>query len=631
MLPKICVSIAEKSVPPDVDFAEIRLDMMDVTVEDVADIFAAPIPLIATCRPEKYDDDTRKELLITAIRHGAKFVDIEVDAEEQYRNDIIAAAKKYGTTVIISFHDEEKTPTQKTLEDIVSQCFECGADIANVACNISSRDDSEILLSLMKDDKKIISVAMGEQALSSRAEALRRGSLFTYAALAPGKETAPGQPDIKTLQRYMTKCFAVVGNPVFHSISPTIFDAAFKENNHNATYTRITADDVIDIIALVKRHDIAGFNVTSPFKEAIIPYLDELDDTAQYVGAVNTVVVKDKKLIGYNTDIKGVTETLKSHKISPKKAVVLGGGGAAAAAAYAMTTTAEDTVVINRTPYKAQKIAQKFGCRTAPLENIAEELRNADILISCITAQHNPIPPSALHKDLVVFDANYKTSPLATIARQQGCTTIDGIQWLINQAIPTCELFLDGKAPRQAMEKALSKKDNKKHVAIIGFMGAGKTTIAQELAKMMKIIAIDVDDIIEKETAKTIAKIFSEEGEKSFREKEKLQLEKVCSQKQPHIISCGGGIILDENNSELLKKHCITIFLSASQETIKERIKNDTSRPLYNEKTAGNILVARNKYYTTTADIVIMTDNKTPQQVAAHAFDEINTSLIHRW
>jgi|WetSurMetagenome_2_1015567.scaffolds.fasta_scaffold59834_2 3-dehydroquinate dehydratase-1 len=202
----ICVSLAEESLNgclsalKEIEFAEIRLDRMGPTLQDVWTLFSSHGQLIATCRPGRFTDDDRKVLLLAAIRAGAAYVDVEIESEPSYREEIIVDAKSRGCKVIVSFHDYEKTPGRAELEAILSQCFLAGADIAKIACTALSQRDSARLLGLLDREEKVVVVAMGERGRITRIVAPLFGSPFAFASLRPGKETAEGQIDRATLE-----------------------------------------------------------------------------------------------------------------------------------------------------------------------------------------------------------------------------------------------------------------------------------------------------------------------------------------------------------------------------------------------------------------------------------------------
>ncbi len=207
---KICVSVSEpdagkalaalKGIP----FAEVRLDAMKAGASEVRRIFSAKSVLIATCRPGAgRTDDERKSLLFAAIDAGAKYVDVEVDASDAYKSEIAAAAKKKGCTLIISYHNYEKTPSRAELEQIVGWCFDSGAQIAKIACKSNSTQDNARLLGLLDSSRRLVVIGMGAKGKITRIAAPLLGSPFTFASFGKGKETAEGQMGRKTLEKLM--------------------------------------------------------------------------------------------------------------------------------------------------------------------------------------------------------------------------------------------------------------------------------------------------------------------------------------------------------------------------------------------------------------------------------------------
>ncbi len=201
----ICVSIAEETpagclaAVKDLPFAEVRMDGMRLTAADVRTIFSRHHNLIATCSPGVFPDDHRKMLLLEAIRAGAAFVDVEVDAPTGYREEIMGCAKSGGCVIIVSFHDYARTPGREELASTVSECFSMGADIAKIACMVLNDADNARLLGLLDDARKIVVVGMGAMGKITRMVAPLLGSPFTFACQALGRETADGQIDHETL------------------------------------------------------------------------------------------------------------------------------------------------------------------------------------------------------------------------------------------------------------------------------------------------------------------------------------------------------------------------------------------------------------------------------------------------
>jgi 3-dehydroquinate dehydratase-1 len=208
----ICVSLGLASVSEYLealkvlDFAEVRLDLMQVEVSEIPSLFAGGKRLIATCRPGAKSREYRKALLLESIRCGAAFVDIEHDSEEDYRSSILQEAKKSESRVILSYHDHRHTPSRASLEKRVRQCFSFGPDYVKVACRADSPADCARLLGLLGDpsrENRLIVVGMGRCGQAVRVFAPFLGSPFTYASFGSGAETAPGQLSKEALAKIM--------------------------------------------------------------------------------------------------------------------------------------------------------------------------------------------------------------------------------------------------------------------------------------------------------------------------------------------------------------------------------------------------------------------------------------------
>jgi len=214
----ICVSIMERTVEgclkamDGLDFAEVRMDAMNASIEDIQTIFSRPLTLIATFMPSNpgmksqktVDTDTRKRYLIAAIDSGARYVDVEVQANSIFRGEIIEKAKMKNCKVIVSFHDFQTTPDAEKLKSITALCFQEGADIAKIACKVNNaRDNLKLLMLLDNADYygKTIVIGMGDKGRITRIAAPLLGSPFTFASASKGKETAEGQIEKDTLEQ----------------------------------------------------------------------------------------------------------------------------------------------------------------------------------------------------------------------------------------------------------------------------------------------------------------------------------------------------------------------------------------------------------------------------------------------
>lgn len=431
------------------------------------------------------------------------------------------------------------------------------------------------------------------------------------------------------------KIFAVAGNPVIHSQSPQIFNQLFQIHKMKAEYIRINAENAEAVMAAVKAVDIKGFNVTSPFKKNIMNYLDKWEEDVDAIGAVNTVVTDKRRLIGYNTDHIGVVETLKAHGIDPqnKKALILGAGGAARAAAFGLAQShAQQVVFSNRTEVKAKDAAKRLGCDYVPLSQAERVLSGSDILISCVSTPQPLVSSKALKKNLVVLDANYRNSSLSRSAIQQGCLVLDGKEWLLRQAFPAFSRFtgkrVDSKIQaRMRMNMSADSGLVKTNLALIGFMGTGKTRIGKLLAAKMGIKFVDIDHSIEESTGVSVSELFQREQEESFRKIEKKMIRQHIPPAQATIFSLGGGAVLDKENRSLLKRHCRVVWLWAAIPTIWQRIDKGT-RPLLNlnqtEAGAQTLLSGRISLYARASDLFINTETGSPDYIAERIKNEMD-------
>jgi len=196
----ICLSIADVTadeavnILAEVELAELRLDRIDFDKKDLGRLFSVKARTIVTCRRnDKMNEDERKKIIIEAIKNGASMVDVEVENSDEFKNEIVKAAKKNKCTVIVSYHDYEKTPVMRELEQIITWCFESGADVAKIACQAHSPEDAARLLALYSFGRPLISIGMGDAGKITRIAAPLLGAPFTYASAEDAKKTAPGQ------------------------------------------------------------------------------------------------------------------------------------------------------------------------------------------------------------------------------------------------------------------------------------------------------------------------------------------------------------------------------------------------------------------------------------------------------
>ena len=274
------------------------------------------------------------------------------------------------------------------------------------------------------------------------------------------------------------KLFALIGDPIDQSLSPAMHNAAFRALGLNCAYVALRVPErfLLDAIGGIRALGIAGFNVTTPHKIGIVGLLDELDESASLVGAVNTVKNDRGKLIGFNTDGEGALRALKGKigLIKKKEVVLLGAGGAAHAIAFSLASAGARLTIANRTVPKARAFAstieQKLGINVEVISlaraKLTEALKNADALINATSVGMYPradqtlVSASMMHRGLIVNDIVYR--PLLTRllreARRAGGRTIDGLGMLVHQGALAFEIWTGKRAPIKVMDAAAKRQ-----------------------------------------------------------------------------------------------------------------------------------------------------------------------------
>ena len=276
-----------------------------------------------------------------------------------------------------------------------------------------------------------------------------------------------------------TRLAAVVANPIKHSISPFIHNSAFEATNTNGVYLawEVDAAELAETVANIRRYQMYGINLSMPYKEQVIPYLDQLSEEACLIGAVNTVVNREGTLIGYNTDGKGFFKSLPSFKISGKRMVLLGAGGAAKAIlAQAILDGVSQISVFVRSssmektrPY-LEKIQNATGFRVdlfalEDVQELQDSITKADLLVNATSVgmdgSSQPIPTSIVLPDkLMVADVIYQPfeTPFLKWAKNQGNQSINGLGMLLYQAAEAFELWTGKEMPTDQIWELLKQK-----------------------------------------------------------------------------------------------------------------------------------------------------------------------------
>lgn len=272
--------------------------------------------------------------------------------------------------------------------------------------------------------------------------------------------------------------YGVIGDPIEHSLSPTLHNAAFESLKMDCVFVafHVKTGDVKSAVRGMHGLGIGGLNVTMPHKNAVIPFLEEVDSTAKSLGSVNTILNDNGKLSGFSTDGVGALNALKKSgvKLDGKKVLLLGGGGAAKAIAYALAKEVKELKILNRSPEKTkaltETISREFNKQVSDglLEpsSIKENLQNADVLINATSVgmhpnvEHSLVEPQLLRRDLTVMDIVYNPvkTKLAKEAEKAGAKVVSGVEMLIYQGAASFEIWTGKAAPVEVMRRAALNK-----------------------------------------------------------------------------------------------------------------------------------------------------------------------------
>lgn len=271
-----------------------------------------------------------------------------------------------------------------------------------------------------------------------------------------------------------TRVCGVIGDPIEHTLSPIMHNAAFKALKLDFAFLafKVKAADVEKAVSGMRALGIHGLNVTMPHKSAVINYLDEVDQAAKAIGSVNTILNKDGRLFGFNTDGVGALQALRENGVEPrgKKVLLLGAGGAARAIAYTLAREADELVILNRTAKQAAELAnllkqtfdRKVVADALSPNAIKDTLQDSDVLINATSvgmkpnANQTPVAFEWLRPDLAVMDIVYNPveTKLAKDAKAAGAKVVNGFEMLIYQGAASFEIWTGHSAPVEVMRHA---------------------------------------------------------------------------------------------------------------------------------------------------------------------------------
>ncbi len=484
-LPRICLVVTGRdaneliekaeSLARDNPFLEFRLDFLSQPAAALGKLkqfleMHQHVVAIATCRRAenggkfKGSVAAQLEILTKAAVAGCQMVDMEWQSGAKVKAPALAKLRS-NAALILSFHDFKAT---RDLEAVLQKMSEVSADYYKIVSTATTLSDNVTMMKFLQtesDKHSLVGICMGEQGIISRVLGVRAGSAFTFASVSPEEATGPGQVTIQQLRgvyrieqvEASTKVYGIAGDPVEHSLSPAIMNAALRRENVNGVYLSLHAKTLKDLMACVHEIPVHGLSITMPYKQAILKYLDNSDAHTTRIGACNTLVrANDGKLYGFNTDVAGVVGPLEQRlTLAGAKILVLGAGGAARAAVFGLKEKGAEVWILNRSAAAAQTLAKQARARI--MKKIGLKKMAFDVIINATplgmgTSRETPLKEDEINTRFA-FDMVY--TPAETrflkMAQARGAQTISGVEMFVHQAARQFEIWTGKPAPQDEM------------------------------------------------------------------------------------------------------------------------------------------------------------------------------------
>lgn len=490
-LPRLCIAVVGADAPTMVERAESLVrdnPFLELRLDYIAQPLAALPKLknfidlhpeatfIATCRRAvnggKFKGPVAAQLAILrkAADLGFQLVDLELQSVEALKaNDLRELYDRVG--LIISHHDFKAT---KNIDRQFKEMSKYPADFYKVVSTATSLHDNVVMMKLLEENSgkhEMVGLCMGEQGIISRVLGVRAGSIFTFGSAAKGEETAPGQVlagELRDVYRIemvdqATQVYGVAGDPVSHSLSPVMMNAAFRRETVNAVYLALHARSLKDLMACVRDIPIRGLSITMPYKQDILSLLENSDPLTRQIGACNTLVrAADGKLYGFNTDVAGVIVPLEQRmNLAGIRVLIVGAGGVARAAAFGLKAKGAEVLLTNRTVEKGQTLARQAKVKYMKRADVAKQ--QFDVIINATPVGMNNTKQSPLEeKELntkYVFDLVYTPAEtrLVKMARAKNIQVIPGLEMFVQQGARQFEIWTGKPSPVAEMAYVVTK------------------------------------------------------------------------------------------------------------------------------------------------------------------------------
>ena len=426
---------------------ELRLDLFHhMDIEHVKSFLQDSVcPVMLTVRKisqgGKFQgtESERESLIKRLLALEPQFFDLEYDMNPSFLHEVIKKHPK--TKFILSYHHFQGNPTD--LDEIYCSMQQYTAFSYKIAVMAHSTNDALKRLLFVKNHPKTSVICMGEKGKFARVLGPIAGNLIDYASLDSEEQTGPGQLTVSEwidVYRYPslnthTSIYGLIGDPVEKSPGHLYHNAVFRERHLNAVYVKMNVkpEELSEFIPLATQIGIRGLSVTIPLKEKILPFLDEIEPAAKQIGAVNTLLFKNRQILGTNTDGLGALDAIeKKALVHGKKVVLLGAGGAARGIAFEARARGAEVWVLNRTVQRAKELAADLGCEAGGLDEVPGDY---DILINC-SPDPMPIDPQKMRPNTLAMDIVYfpRETDFLKEASLKKCQIVYGEEMFLNQA-----------------------------------------------------------------------------------------------------------------------------------------------------------------------------------------------------
>ncbi|MFQ5741097.1 MAG: type I 3-dehydroquinate dehydratase [Acidobacteriota bacterium] len=475
---KLCLTLAEPDLPElerkmaayagQVPFIETRLDYLNTL--SIPELPAgAGTEFIATCRPERQGgrfsgpEQTRIEVLRSAVDRGFQWVDLELDAQG---DEGLAGS----SGVVRSCHSFGPLPAD--LSALLERLRRRGGEVFKLALSVSNTRELVRLLQWMETlapDPPHVVLAMGALGQPARYLGALLGNSWTYVAEHEKRAAASGQFGLHDARLCFPEkpsqevpiVYGVIGHPVQHSLSPPLHNGLFRHHRVNGVYFPFALDDLDAWFSYVSKSRLRfnGFSVTLPFKTAVLRFLKRMHSPVQ---AVNTLTREESGWAGFNTDLEGFLAPLKSRcSLKGKRAVVIGNGGVAHTVVAALRKEGVQLTVVGRDGEKVDRFARLYGCPHALLSDLpirAHLLVNATPVGQYPNVQRSPLAEGQLDFDLV-YDLVYhpQETLLLKMAKRRGAETLSGIEMFAEQAARQFHLWTGIHPSPQLIKKLIGR------------------------------------------------------------------------------------------------------------------------------------------------------------------------------